>query len=87
MECCELAHHGVVQLLFVGVNCLCMLAEIVEAGELLPAMASERTLAGVFPGERKRKKKKLNTKTKQKTNDCGSEAEAEEGGGGNEMRT
>jgi len=30
-------------------NCLCMLARIVETRELLSTMAGERTFAGMFP--------------------------------------
>jgi hypothetical protein len=50
----QLAHHALVGLLLVSVNGLCMLAEIVETRELLSAMTSERTFAGVLsnvPGE------------------------------------
>ena len=45
----ELAHHTLVGLLLIGMDSLCMLAEIVETRELLSTMASERTFAGVLP--------------------------------------
>ena len=44
----ELLHHALVLLLLVGVDGLCMLAEVVEAGELLAAVAGEGALAGVL---------------------------------------
>ncbi len=46
----ELAHHTLVGLLLIGVNGLGMLAKVVEARELLSAMAGERTFAGVLSG-------------------------------------
>lgn len=46
----KVAHHGLVLLLLVGVDCLCMLPEVVKAGELLAAMATKRALARVFSG-------------------------------------
>ena len=49
MEGGELVHHALVLLLLVGVDGLGMLAEIVETRELLAAVASERSLSGVFP--------------------------------------
>jgi hypothetical protein len=45
----ELAHHALVGLLLVCVNRLRMLTKIVEARELLSAMTSERTFAGMLP--------------------------------------
>ena len=48
----ELAHHTLVGVLLVGMHCLSMLAQIVEARELLSTMAGERTFAGVLPVER-----------------------------------
>lgn len=45
----EVAHHALVLLLLVGVHGLRMLAQVVEAGELLGAMASKGAFAGVFP--------------------------------------
>ena len=45
----EVAHHALVLLLLVGVDGLCMLAEVVEAGELLGAVAGKGAFAGVFP--------------------------------------
>ena len=47
----ELLHHALVLLLLVGVDGLCMLAEVVEARELLAAVAGEGAFTGVFPGE------------------------------------
>lgn len=44
----EVAHHALVLLLLVGVDGLGMLAEVVEARELLAAMAGEGALAGMF---------------------------------------
>jgi hypothetical protein len=38
--------------LFIGMNGLCMLSQIIQSRELLPAMAGKWTLAGVFPNER-----------------------------------
>jgi hypothetical protein len=51
MERGELAHHALVLLSLVGVDGLGVLAEVVEAGELLVAVAGERALAGVLAGE------------------------------------
>jgi hypothetical protein len=45
----ELAHHTLVGVLLVCVNGLRMLAKIVEARELLSAMTSEWTFAGMLP--------------------------------------
>jgi hypothetical protein len=47
----ELAHHTVtlVGVLLVGMNCLGMLAQIVETRELLSTMTSERTFSSVLP--------------------------------------
>jgi len=45
----ELAHHTLVGVLLVGMDGLCMLAEVVETRKLLSTMAGERTFAGVFP--------------------------------------
>ncbi len=49
----ELLHHALVLVLLVGVDGLGMLAEVVEAGELLAAVAGEGALAGVFPSGRR----------------------------------
>lgn len=46
----ELGHHALVLVLLVGVDGLGMLAEVVETGELLSAVAGEGPLAGMFPG-------------------------------------
>jgi hypothetical protein len=45
----EFSHHAFIGILFIGVYGLSMLAKIVETRELLAAMTSERTFAGVFP--------------------------------------
>lgn len=45
----EVAHHPLVLLLLIGVHGLRMLAQIVEAGELLGAVASKGAFASVFP--------------------------------------
>jgi hypothetical protein len=45
----ELAHHTLVRVLLVGMDCLGMLAQIVETRELLSTMTGERTFAGVLP--------------------------------------
>jgi len=47
----KLSHHALIGILFIGVNGLSMLTKIVEARELFATMASERTLASVFPEE------------------------------------
>ena len=49
MKSGELAHHVLVLVLLVGVNGLRVLAEVVEAGELLAAVTGERTFASMFP--------------------------------------
>lgn len=46
----ELVHHALVLLLLVCVDGLSVLAEVVEARELLAAVAGEGAFAGVFPG-------------------------------------
>lgn len=48
----QLVHHPLVLLGLVCVDGLCMLAEVVEAGKLLAAVAGERSLARVFPGQK-----------------------------------
>jgi hypothetical protein len=48
----ELAHHTLVGVLLVSMDCLGMLAQIVETRELLSTMAGERTFASVLPVER-----------------------------------
>ena len=48
----EVAHHGLVLVLLIGVDRLRVLAEVVEAGKLFSAMAGEGTFAGVFPRAR-----------------------------------
>lgn len=52
MDCSKVAHHGFVLLLLVGVDCLCMLAKIVESGELLSTVTSKGTFASMFPMDR-----------------------------------
>lgn len=42
-------HHALVLVDFVGVNSLRMLTQVIEARELLPAVAGERSLSSVFP--------------------------------------
>ncbi len=49
MEGGELAHHVLVLLLLVCVDRLGVLAQIIEARELLAAVTREGALAGVFP--------------------------------------
>ena len=51
MEGCELLHHLLVEIWLVCVDCLGMLAEIVEARELFGAVALEGAFAGVFSNE------------------------------------
>lgn len=46
----ELTHHVFVLILLIGVHGLRMLAQIVEAGELLATVACEGPLTRVFPG-------------------------------------
>lgn len=45
----ELAHHLLVLVLLVSVDGLRVLAQVVEARELLAAVTRERAFAGVFP--------------------------------------
>lgn len=52
----KIAHHPLVLLLFVSMNGLRMLTQIIEAGELLPTMACERTFASVLSVKRRRRK-------------------------------
>ena len=49
MEGGEVAHHAFVLLLLVGVDGLCMLVEVVEAGELLGIVADKGAFASVLP--------------------------------------
>jgi hypothetical protein len=49
MERGEVAHHALVLLLLICVHGLCVLAQIIEAGELLGAMAAKGAFARVFP--------------------------------------
>jgi len=44
----QLAHHAFILLLFISMHRLRMLAQIIEAGELLPAVACEGAFAGVL---------------------------------------
>jgi hypothetical protein len=48
MEGAEIAHHTLILVLLVGVHGLGVLPQIVEAGELLAAVAGEGPFAGVF---------------------------------------
>ena len=52
MEGCELLHHLFVEIWLVCVYGLGMLAEIVEAGELLGAVALEGAFASMLSNER-----------------------------------
>jgi hypothetical protein len=52
MEGCELLHHLFVEIWLVCVYGLGMLTEIVEAGELLGAMALEGAFSGMLSNER-----------------------------------
>jgi hypothetical protein len=52
MERGEVAHHALVLLLLICVHGLCVLAQIIEAGELLGAMAAKGAFARVFPERR-----------------------------------
>lgn len=54
MEGSKVTHHLFVYILFVCVNRLGVLAEVVKSGEMLSTMAVERTLASVFSGDSKR---------------------------------
>lgn len=49
MEGGELVHHALVLVLLVGVDGLCMLAEVVEARKLFGTVTSERPFARMFP--------------------------------------
>ena len=51
MEGGELLHHALVLVLLVRVYGLSMLAKVVEARELLRAVAGERPLAGMLSGK------------------------------------
>lgn len=56
VEGCEIAHHLLVLLLLVGVDGLGVLAEVIETGELLAAVAGKGAFAGVFSVGRRGKK-------------------------------
>jgi hypothetical protein len=45
----KFTHHALVLLLLISMNSLSMLTQIIEARKLFAAVASKRTLAGVFP--------------------------------------
>lgn len=49
MDCSKVPHHCFILLLLVRVNCLSMLTKVVESGELLSTMTSERAFSSVFP--------------------------------------
>ena len=49
MEGGQVAHHTVIQLLFVRVNGLGMLAQVVKTRELFRAVTRKGPFAGVFP--------------------------------------
>lgn len=59
----EVAHHLLVEVLLVGVDGLRVLAQVVEPGELLAAVAGERPLAGVFSGGTTRQPAKKHDKS------------------------
>jgi len=48
MKSSKITHHAFILLLFVGMNSLCMLTEVVKARKLLGAVASKGALASVF---------------------------------------
>jgi len=50
VEGSEVAHHLFVHVLFVRVDGLGVLTEVVESREMLSTVAIERTLPGVFSG-------------------------------------
>lgn len=54
MEGSEVTHHLFVYFLLVCVDCLGVLAKVVEPGEMLSAMTIERTLPSVLSGENER---------------------------------
>ena len=54
MEGSEVAHHLFIDVLLVCVDCLGMLAKVVESGEMFSTVTIERTLAGVLSGEHER---------------------------------
>jgi len=56
MEGCELLHHLLVEIWLVCVYGLGMLAEIVEAGKLLRAMALEKAFTGMLCNRRSEKR-------------------------------
>ena len=47
-----MTHHGLVLLLFIRVNGLSMLPEVVETGELFSAMATKGAFTGVFSAKK-----------------------------------
>lgn len=51
MEGSEVTHHLFVHFLLVCVDCLGVLAKVVESGEMLSTVTIERTLSSVFSGE------------------------------------
>lgn len=52
MEGSEVAHHLFVHVLLVRMDGLGVLAKIVESGEMFSTVAVERTLSGVFSGNK-----------------------------------
>jgi len=54
MEGSEVAHHLFIHILLVSVDCLGVLAKVVESGEMFSTVAVERTFPGVFSDESKR---------------------------------
>jgi len=59
MESCELLHHLLVKIWLVCVHGLGMLAEVVEVGELLSAMALEGAFAGMLSNGRDEHRERL----------------------------
>ena len=56
MEGRELLHHPLVLVLLVGVDRLCMLAQVVQARELLPAVTGEWSFPSMFSIQTQKKK-------------------------------
>jgi len=48
MKSGKITHHAFILILFVGMNSLCMLTEVIETRKLFGAVTSKRTLSSVF---------------------------------------
>jgi len=48
MKSSKITHHAFILILFISMNSLCMLTEVVKARKLLGAVASKGALASVF---------------------------------------